>query len=367
MWCDAYELRQTDRRVLAAYTGGPLDGLAAVVECPIGKGRVILLGTQPDDAWLKKLIRRLSPRAEIVSDPGVVMVERVTAEGKPAGAIMINTRNEAATYRRGSSAKKTMAGYAVETVKFLGGTAPAASFNWQSADTSLALRYGDKTVWQLVVDPKQQKTYFHPLATVNGEVLTALHPADHPWHCGLWWSWKYINGLNYWDWDWDKGNNGKTEGVNELTGKKVTTNRDFSAQVVLKFSYHPTDMPPVLTETRTLSISSPDKNGNYRIDWTSIFIAADKPVKLDRTPPSKTDGRLCRALAAISEGAGRLAVSDQRKRHHRRARQRQESGVGRLLRPRRRDRGLRSSRELAASFCLVSQRGFTLLQPRGVV
>ncbi len=60
------------------------------------------------------------------------------------------------------------------------GTAAAASFNWQTTDASLALRNGDKTVWRLVVDPKQQKTYFHPLATVDGEVLTALHPADDP-------------------------------------------------------------------------------------------------------------------------------------------------------------------------------------------
>ena len=164
------------------------------------------------------------------------------------------------------------------------GTAHAASFNWQTNDTSLALRNGDKTVWQLVFDPKQPKTYFHPLATVDGEVLTALSPADHPWHRGLWWSWKYINGLNYWEED---KKTGRSEGVNELIGTKATTNRDFSARVELNFSYHPPEMPPVLTETRTLAISKPEKNGNYRIDWTSVFRAADKPVKLDRTPPYK--------------------------------------------------------------------------------
>ena len=112
-WCDAYELRQTDRRVLAAYAGGPLDGLAAVVECPIGKGRVILLGTQPDDAWLRKLIGRLAPGAK--SDPGVMVTERVTADGKPAGAIIVNTRRDAASYRTDSEAN-ILAGYAVEFV-----------------------------------------------------------------------------------------------------------------------------------------------------------------------------------------------------------------------------------------------------------
>ena len=58
------------------------------------------------------------------------------------------------------------------------GSAP--SFSWQSTDTSLALRNGTNIVWQLVFDPKQPKTYFHPIATVDGDVLTALSPADHP-------------------------------------------------------------------------------------------------------------------------------------------------------------------------------------------
>jgi beta-galactosidase len=116
LWCDAYEPRQTDRRVLASYSGGPLDGFAAVVECPIGKGRVILLGTQPDDAWLKALIARLAPRTRFVADPGVVVEERVNMEGKPVGAVIVNTRRDAATYRYDSVAK-TLKGYAVEIVK----------------------------------------------------------------------------------------------------------------------------------------------------------------------------------------------------------------------------------------------------------
>ena len=212
------------------------------------------------------------------------------ALGRQVAAAILQALGSPAQGGAQAGTRKSVKELQAEIGKLRNPNAPAASFNWQTTDTGLALRNGDKTVWQLVVDPTQQKTYFHPLATVNGEVLTALRPADHPWHCGLWWSWKYINGLNYWDWEWAKGKNGKTEGVNELTGKRVTTNRDFSAQVVLTFSYHPADVPPVLTETRTLSMSSPDKNGNYRIDWTSDFIAADTPVKLDRTPPSKTMG-----------------------------------------------------------------------------
>ena len=75
---------------------------------------MILLGTQPDDTWLKALIGRLAPRAEIQADTGIVVVERVTTKGKPAGAIIINTGHKAGSYRTPSSVTKTMAGYAVE-------------------------------------------------------------------------------------------------------------------------------------------------------------------------------------------------------------------------------------------------------------
>jgi beta-galactosidase GanA len=114
LWCDAYEVQRTNLCVLASYAGGSLDGFAAVVECPVGKGRVILLGTQPDDGWVKKLIGRFVPQRAFQSDPGVVVAERVTADGKPAGAIIVNTRREPATYRNAVSATKTLAGYAVE-------------------------------------------------------------------------------------------------------------------------------------------------------------------------------------------------------------------------------------------------------------
>ena len=83
---------------------------------PSARGRVILLGTQPDDAWLKALIGRLVPPADIVSDPGVVVAERVTAEGKPAGAIIVNTTRDAASYRSNSAAR-ILKGFAVEFVK----------------------------------------------------------------------------------------------------------------------------------------------------------------------------------------------------------------------------------------------------------
>jgi hypothetical protein len=171
------------------------------------------------------------------------------------------------------------------------------ALNWQTTDTSLALCNGDKTVWKAVFDPTQPKTYIHPLATLDGEVLTASRPPDHIWHHGLWWSWKLINGLNYWEED---PKTGRSQGVNELTGSKFATNSDFSAQIELTFSYHPPEKPAVLSEARTLKISAPDARGCYRIDWSSVFTVGDQPVTLDRTPPHKKGGVAWGGYAGLS-------------------------------------------------------------------
>ena len=88
-WCDAYQPR-TDRKALARYAGGPLDGLAAVVECPVGHGRVILVGTQPPELWWRMLVHDLAGPDRYAATPGVVVCPRVDSAGRPAGVIAVN-------------------------------------------------------------------------------------------------------------------------------------------------------------------------------------------------------------------------------------------------------------------------------------
>jgi hypothetical protein len=173
-----------------------------------------------------------------------------------------------------------------------------AGFHWQQTDTSLAVCNGGKTVWKLVADAKEPKVYFHPLATVDGEVLTVFEPADHPWHRGLWWSWKFINGLNYWEEDRATR---KSEGVTELSAATFKPGDDFSARAELSFSYHPPGQAAVMTEQRKIAITKPDADGRYRIDWTSEFTAGNAPVTLGRTPlPHEEDGKPYGGYAGLS-------------------------------------------------------------------
>jgi hypothetical protein len=52
----------------------------------------------------------------------------------------------------------------------------------------------------------------------------------------------------------------------------------------MDLSYHPPDEPAVLTEKRRLTMTPPDDNGCYTIDWDTTFTAGNEDVLLDRTP-----------------------------------------------------------------------------------
>jgi hypothetical protein len=160
------------------------------------------------------------------------------------------------------------------------GLQAAETNTWRRTETTLTLLRDGRVVWQVVADPAQGKPYFHPLATPGGVVLTGLRPADHPWHRGLWWSWKYINGLNYWEED---RKTGRSEAATELLKWTGDTRPDGSARLTFALSYHPWQGSPVLTEERTVNLSAPSESG-YVLDWTSAFTAVTNVI-LERTPP----------------------------------------------------------------------------------
>jgi hypothetical protein len=132
------------------------------------------------------------------------------------------------------------------------------------------------------------------LSLTDGTELTWLRPADHPWHRALWFSWKYINGLNYWDPE-------LPEGQTEVVDLNKRLSRDYSAEIEMSISYHPQKKPAVLMEKRILAVSAPDENGCYYIDWLSVFTAGENDVLLDRTPiPGEQNGKSYGGYAGLS-------------------------------------------------------------------
>ena len=41
--------------------------------------------------------------------------------------------------------------------------------------------------------------YWEPVCTPDGATISISSPNDHNWHRGLWMTWKYINGVNFWE------------------------------------------------------------------------------------------------------------------------------------------------------------------------
>ncbi len=117
--------------------------------------------------------------------------------------------------------------------------------------------------------------------------LTNFKPSDHPWHYGLWFSWKYINHpndtnhVNYWEEDKVTGQaQGKTRWDNPV----ISTESDGRAVIGMNLSYVSPSGHVDMTEIRAIRVSAPTTDGSFSIDWAAQFTVGDQDVILDRTP-----------------------------------------------------------------------------------
>ena len=167
--------------------------------------------------------------------------------------------------------------------------AGAADLAWTTGEGTATLSDGGKPVWTFHYGSDATKPYFHPLALPGGSPMTCFRPPDHIWHCGLWFSWKFINGVNYWEEDKVTG---KPAGITSWSNVVVETRPDFSARITMDLRYAPPARAAVLTERRVIDLSPPAADGTYTIDWTASFTAGADPVELAATPvnPARTTG-----------------------------------------------------------------------------
>lgn len=176
-------------------------------------------------------------------------------------------------------------------------------YSWQETDTTFTLLNHKEIVWQFNYNNRFQRPYFHPL-TVNNTMITCVSPPDHPWHLGMWFCWKYINKLNYWEYLTENRSaktGYKSEGTTEIMEKKIVRNPDFTSDIRLRINYHPLKGVTVLSEERNYHVTVPDKDGSYMIEENHLFQALADSVVLDRTPPARiASGRISGGYAGLS-------------------------------------------------------------------
>lgn len=180
---------------------------------------------------------------------------------------------------------------------------------WQRTDTAIGWRTGDHVVWQFSFDPAKGKPFFHPLSVAGGPSLTNFKPEDHPWHYGLWFSWKYINHANYWE---ENRTTGKSQGATRWSTPEIETRDDGSATIRFAVTYtHPSGRVD-MTEKRELHVSAPAADGSFAIDWRGDFTAGIEGAELGRTPmPGEPDGQVNGGYAGLGArlAAAPLAMS----------------------------------------------------------
>lgn len=112
-------------------------------------------------------------------------------------------------------------------------------------------------------------------------VLTNDAPFDHPWHHGLWWSFKFINDVNFWEDDARYG--GTRTGLGRAV-VRATALGDSARSLTHLIDWSPDDAEtPFLVEERTLSLVSDDHGPDWAIDWKLSFTASTD-VTLATTP-----------------------------------------------------------------------------------
>ena len=169
----------------------------------------------------------------------------------------------------------------------------------QDGNRSIGLTGENVTIVRFVVDCAPRDPHFEILATPDGRNTVWVAPPDHVWHYGLWFSWKYINGVNFWE---TNPKTGKQQGRNEIHDPAIESHPDADSAIIRyrELSYPEAEEPAVLEDTVEIQVERPNDPRGTQITW-SITTKALADVTLDRTPlPGEPDGKDWGGYAGIS-------------------------------------------------------------------
>jgi hypothetical protein len=155
------------------------------------------------------------------------------------------------------------------------------SYRWKTGKESLSLLADGKAVYTYQFAAEGGYPYIHPISLPGGPVMSALAPADHLWHRGLWFSWKFLNSVNYWEFPQNRPN--QPDGRTAVVGPAAVFTTETTATIRLRLEY--SKAQAVLAEERIVVASRPRHDRSYTIDWTSKFTAKNQDVVFERTPP----------------------------------------------------------------------------------
>jgi hypothetical protein len=143
------------------------------------------------------------------------------------------------------------------------------------ASIALAGPAAPEPLWKYVYAGKP-KPFFHPVRTPAGHALSNFEPHDHVWHRGLWFTFKFVNGENFWE-------ERPPFGTQRTLAPPVIAHRGDRIELRGPLQWiRPDGQSPIIDERR-LWAYQPLGDDAYAIDLdTELTPLAD--VLLDRTP-----------------------------------------------------------------------------------
>ncbi|HTL40657.1 MAG TPA: DUF6807 family protein [Pseudolysinimonas sp.] len=113
-------------------------------------------------------------------------------------------------------------------------------------------------------------------------VLTNHAPWDHPWHHGLWWAWKYLDDVLFWEDRDGFGGDRRALGAAVVVGHQTAHEGE---TLVISEDLEWRELPRgriLMTEQRTLRLREDAASRSWSIDWDHRFLSRD-PVRLGTT------------------------------------------------------------------------------------
>lgn len=191
----------------------------------------------------------------------------------------------------------------------------AFTFAARANDTLLHIPVGNQDLVSYqakpMANPKggekfQGSNFIHPLKSPSGFVVTAIQPADHLHHFGLWWPWKYVEveGRKILCWELQQGDGLIEAKASELTVEGCTTH---SLYIDRKAPGQPQTVIHETTRITTSSIVDRPSRG-YHLDIEITHeVALDKPITVSTY---RYSGFAIRATSAWTNGNSSVLTSE---------------------------------------------------------
>jgi len=147
---------------------------------------------------------------------------------------------------------------------------------------SLTLIEGENTLVRFILDAAPRDPHFEILATRDGRNTVWVGPPDHVWHYGVWFSWKYINGVNFWE---TNPATGQQQGLNRIEDATIESTPDGETAIIRyrELAFPDAAGNAVLEDAVEIEIQRPTDTTGPHVTWR-ITTTALADATLDRTP-----------------------------------------------------------------------------------